>query len=399
MPTETQRTRGEGGFSLLELLLAMLIAIEVLVAGGMAFDLHNRMAVIQTQLTDLQQSLRISQYDIARLVRMAGRGGLPPDIHPEAVFDPGATIPALGGQAIEVRDNVTDATDRNIARGDADSPKALDGTDILTVRGCFANSVYQLQPNAFVAVDSDNDQVADGSVTFTINDQSVAGIHQPLDTLIEQLGVANSTPTMIFVSPVSRQTYGVGRVTSFSPTSGNPNQVQITVSLDTNSPLNPSDSPQRAVQRRRPRRPAQHDGRPDLPARGVPLLHPRGARDPGQHGDAAAAPVDAGPLRAGHREPLRQRPGQLLPRSGRRRLRPPSRARLRQRLPGHRSEHPRLLRRRHELRRRRRHDLRGRGGLERPRPGRLAVQLARRRSERHPVPDARIHRKVRQQGT
>ena len=239
MPTETQRTRGEGGFSLLELLLAMLIAIEVLVAGGMAFDLHNRMAVIQTQVTDLQQSLRISQYDIARLVRMAGRGGLPPDLHPEAVFDPGATIPALGGQAIEVRDNVTDATDRNIARGDSGSPKALDGTDILTVRGCFANSVYQLQPNAFVAVDSDNDQVADGSVTFTINDQSVAGIHQPLDTLIEQLGVANSTPTMIFVSPVSRQTYGVGRVTSFSPTSGSPNQVQITVSLDTNSPLNP----------------------------------------------------------------------------------------------------------------------------------------------------------------
>ena len=47
------------------------------------------------------------------------------------------------------------ATSRAATR---DSPKALDGTDILTVRGCFANSVYQLQPNAFVPVDSDNDQ-------------------------------------------------------------------------------------------------------------------------------------------------------------------------------------------------------------------------------------------------
>jgi type II secretory pathway pseudopilin PulG len=239
MPNRNQRARLEGGFSLLELLVAMLVAVEVLVAAGMAFDLHNRMAVIQTQVTDLQQSLRISQYDIARLVRMAGRGGLPADFHPEAVFDPGATIPSLGGLAIEVRDNVTDATDRHIARGDTDSPEALEGTDILTVRGCFSNSVYQLQPNAFQPGDSDGDGVSDGNVTFTIDDQSVAGIHQALGPLIEQLGVANSTPTMIFMSPVDRQTYGVGRVTGFTPTSGTPAQMQITVNLDTNSPLNP----------------------------------------------------------------------------------------------------------------------------------------------------------------
>jgi hypothetical protein len=239
MTKATEDLRREAGFSLLELLLAMLIAIEVLVAGGMAFDLHNRMAVIQTQVTDLQQSLRISQYDIARLVRMAGRGGLPADLHPEAVFDPGATIPALGGLAMELRDNVTDATDRNIARGDADSPKALEGTDILTVRGCFSNSVFQLLPTAFLPTDSDGDGISDGTVTFTIDKQSAAGIHQPLAPLIEQLGVANSTPTMIFMSPVDRQTYGVGTVTAFSPTSGDPDQVQITVNLNTNSPLNP----------------------------------------------------------------------------------------------------------------------------------------------------------------
>ena len=67
-------TRSESGFSLIELLIAVLIAIEILVAAAIAFDVHNRAAVVQTQITDMQQSLRVAQHDMARLLRMAGRG-------------------------------------------------------------------------------------------------------------------------------------------------------------------------------------------------------------------------------------------------------------------------------------------------------------------------------------
>ena len=103
MPVNPPTSR-QSGFSLIELLIGMLIALEILVVALTVFDVHNRMARLQLQITDMQQSLRIAQYDLARLVRMAGRGGLPAAILPTAAaaFDPDDTPPVLGGLAIEV---------------------------------------------------------------------------------------------------------------------------------------------------------------------------------------------------------------------------------------------------------------------------------------------------------
>jgi hypothetical protein len=50
--------------------------------------------------------------------------------------------------AIEVRNNVT-GDDRHIARGNNDSPQAIAGTDILTVRGCISGTAYQVDPSTF----------------------------------------------------------------------------------------------------------------------------------------------------------------------------------------------------------------------------------------------------------
>lgn len=248
MNASNERPRRESGFSLIELLIAMLIAIEILVAAAIAFDVHNRAAVVQTQITDLQQSLRVAQYDMARLTRMAGRGGLPvrQRYDPANPTSPPASAlrwyPSL---AIEVRNNVT-GDERYIALGNPNSPRAIEGTDILTVRGCFANPVYQLQPSAFVPTDSDGDKLADGAVSFVIENRSVAGIRQPLAPLIETLSGDAAAPTMIFMSPVSRQTFGVGRVTAISPNTGDPDQATVTANVTpedaTNNPgstLNP----------------------------------------------------------------------------------------------------------------------------------------------------------------
>src|ERR1700761_3682997 len=72
-----RRTAGERGFTVLEMTVALFITAEVIVAGLALFDFHNKLARVQTQVTDMQQSLRVAQYDIVRLARMAGRGGLP----------------------------------------------------------------------------------------------------------------------------------------------------------------------------------------------------------------------------------------------------------------------------------------------------------------------------------
>ena len=236
MPSRTARPdSAQRGFSILELLVSMLIAIEVLVAAAIAFDVHNHLATVQTQVTDLQQSLRVAQYDMTRLVRMAGRGGLPVELHPEATFVPGPPATGLGGFAIELRNNVDDASDRNIARGDSDSPLAVEGTDILAVRGCFASPIFQLAQGSIV-YDPTDPTVAQ----LPVPNVSSANIRQPLEPLCEEL--RNVTrPAMILLSPEALSVYGIVEVTGHDcPASGAPGTtVNLQLKLDTNSPLNP----------------------------------------------------------------------------------------------------------------------------------------------------------------
>lgn len=234
------------GFSLIELIISMLIAVEILVAAAIAFDVHNRIAVVQTQVTDMQQSLRVGQYSILRTLRSAGRGGLPLDLNPDAAFDPTDTIPELSGMAIEVRNNVT-GDDRYIARGDEDSPQAIDGTDILVVRGCIGGTTYQVDPATF-NWDADDDGVADDDATLLIPQTSVAGILQPLGPLVQEIqaypvGTA-VTGRFVLVSPTSLQDYAVADIVGIAIVgpAADPTSVTLTLDLNNDSPLNPVDT-------------------------------------------------------------------------------------------------------------------------------------------------------------
>ena len=248
MATRERKGRaGEGGFSLIELIVALFIAAQVLIAAAVAFDVHSKMARAQTQITDLQQSLRIAQYDVIHLLRTAGRGGLPMDLDPDAVFDPGATIPQLRGLAVEVRNNVT-GDDRRIARGNAGSPQAIEGSDILTVRGCFSGTAYQIDPTTFEWDPSGNGAAdADEDVTLVIPQTSVAGIRQALGPLVDEINTyADSAAIkgrMILVSPESLQNYGIANITAIGVNgpANDPSDVTLTMRLVTNSPLNPVD--------------------------------------------------------------------------------------------------------------------------------------------------------------
>ncbi len=122
------------GFTLIEVMVATLITVEVILAALALFDFHNRLARVQGQITDMQQSLRVAQYEVVKLTRMAGRGGLP------------AVVQAGTFGAVGVRNNVTAANDQ-IAIGLSGSPKAVDGTDVLIVRGAFSLPVLTLNPS------------------------------------------------------------------------------------------------------------------------------------------------------------------------------------------------------------------------------------------------------------
>jgi hypothetical protein len=209
------RNRRDSGFTVLELLISLLVAVEVLIGAAVVFDVHNRMARVQTQITDMQQSLRIAQYDLVRLVRMAGRGGLTTPF----VVDPGPPA-RLVGAALDVRNNVDDGDDSNQVAIGRNEPRALPGTDILTVRGCLSAPLFQINPTNGV----DFTPVAGTVYQVILSNPSFLGIPQCLRGLAEQLppdGPGLSGP-MIFGSASDRSLFYVGEIVPGSATVSGP---------------------------------------------------------------------------------------------------------------------------------------------------------------------------------
>jgi hypothetical protein len=118
----------------------------------------------------MQQSLRIAQSDMVRIVRMGARGGLPAAQHPDLLVGyAGKLLPP--GVAVEIDNNVPAGFE---VEGLAEAP-VLEGTDVLTVRGVFS-TVYQVNP---------------AGAGFTLEDNN------PADGVPEkgQLILSNVTPT------------------------------------------------------------------------------------------------------------------------------------------------------------------------------------------------------------
>lgn len=125
--TPIPSTSRQAGFTLIELAISLLVIIEVLLAVLLLFDFSNKISHIQSNIADMQQSLRVSQADLESMVRMAGLGGLP------------FTNVAPGG-AVQVRDNVP----VNSRIGDGTSPQIVDGSDVLILRGAFTSPIWQI---------------------------------------------------------------------------------------------------------------------------------------------------------------------------------------------------------------------------------------------------------------
>jgi type II secretory pathway pseudopilin PulG len=175
--------RRAAGFSLVELLVALVVTVLLVLAVLALFDFNSRLTRVQTNVADLQQSLRIAQYDMMRLVRMAGRGGLPA-LQPAAVYPTGA--------AVAVRDNV--AAGQRLVAGELETA-IVEGSDVLTVRGVLSGQVYQLekldpQSSGFtysgVPPAEPNPAIATGGFV-ELCALSPAGITQNLQPLIDRI--------------------------------------------------------------------------------------------------------------------------------------------------------------------------------------------------------------------
>jgi prepilin-type N-terminal cleavage/methylation domain-containing protein len=204
--TPASRRRGQRGFTLIEVVVATLISAEVILAALALFDFHNKLARVQAQISDMQQSLRVAQYEMVRLAREAGRGGFP------AVLQAGTANEAYGAAA--VRNNVGGAVSDQIAIGFPNSPKAQDGSDVLTLRGVFGTPIFQLNPAAGSLTLTPKGATPTNATggTLVVCATTPTGIAQdltPLITAVAAAGAASQVEPLIVVSPLAETIYAV----------------------------------------------------------------------------------------------------------------------------------------------------------------------------------------------
>jgi Tfp pilus assembly protein FimT len=199
-----RRTRGERGFTIIEMTVTLFITAEVILAGLALFDFHNKLARVQTQITDMQQSLRVAQYDMVRLTRMAGRGNFPAIVTSSAGTSWGA---------VSVRNNVGGAISDQIAIGYAGSPLAVDGSDILTLRGVFSTPMFTVNNvNAASFTISPSSPATATTGTMVVCAYSSTGVPQNISVLISLINAENTagqTDALIITSPRASTAYAV----------------------------------------------------------------------------------------------------------------------------------------------------------------------------------------------
>jgi type II secretory pathway pseudopilin PulG len=199
----------QGGFTLVEVAVSLFVTVTVILGMLALFDFSNKLSRVQSNVADMQQSLRVGQYDMTRMVRMAGRGGLPVGNLPDGI-------------AVEVRNNVADGD----LIGGAGTPRILPGTDVLTVRGVFGTSIYQVNsanPAAFNLLPSDTAPV---SGRLRLASATPTGIPQDLQPLID--AVQEGRPeALVIVSPRDASTYAVVQLDPGNSDVTNPNDVTI----------------------------------------------------------------------------------------------------------------------------------------------------------------------------
>lgn len=199
--------RAQAGFTLVELLVSMVVFVTVLVAVMAIFTSSSRLARLQIHTADMQQSLRIGQYEIVRYLRMAGRGGLPARQFPSAVpAYVGQLLP--NGVSIAVESNVADGT----RIGDCDCAQVLPGTDVVTIRGVFSSPIYQINPAAGeFSVDANG-----GSLT--LRNLSPTGVPQSLQAVKDALDEGD-LEALLLVSPLTDELYAIVEIVdgSYSP--------------------------------------------------------------------------------------------------------------------------------------------------------------------------------------
>lgn len=197
----------ERGFTVVEMLVTIIILVMVMLGVLAMFEMANRVSRVQVDVADMQQTLRTGQYHVVRMLRLAGRGGLPAQgpLPPLAGPPwPDWTLPT--GFAVGVANNVPANT---YIDAPATTVKVLQGTDVLTLRGAFSAPVYTLLPETFNLV-TDAADPNFGTGSFQLLNIARPGVSAPQTVTPLQRAVTDGVrEALVLVSALDDRFYHV----------------------------------------------------------------------------------------------------------------------------------------------------------------------------------------------
>ncbi len=229
------RRRGaEAGFSLVELLVTLFVMAVVVVGILTFFDMSNRLARTQVNVSEMQSAQRIVHQEIGDMLMEAGIGGLAEGIGRNVAVTEGtgSTFVFPTGLAVSVANNVASGTDI----GDVvESLEVLDGTDILTLRGVFSTPVYYIEPQLELLPAPGN-----GQLTVALDFDVDAGVTQDLDPLRSALQEAlDDTPprpeAIIVYDRYKPDAFAVFEFITAGTNLGSPGDTTMTIGLSIDS--------------------------------------------------------------------------------------------------------------------------------------------------------------------
>lgn len=218
--------RRQRGFTLIELLVGLGILVGVLLGVLALFDISSKVARVQTNVADMQQSLRISQHLLVQDVRMAGRGPLPLVQFPDLPYT-GHLLPT--GVAVSLQNDIPANT--SLGNPACACAKLVEGTDALAIRGVFNSPVFQINPaSGAFQINSPNDG------TLQLSNFSPTGVPQDLQSIKDAiLNAQGGDPEpLVLIGAVEASLYAVveiGGTSSFTPIAGPPESVTINFTI------------------------------------------------------------------------------------------------------------------------------------------------------------------------
>ncbi len=216
------RASRQRGFTIIEVTVSLIVTVIVLLGVLALFDFSNKLTRVQTNISDMQQSLRVAQSDSVRLIRMAGRGGLPVGNLPD-------------GFAISVRNNVGKKVGDTLTIGDAGTPEIVHGSDVLSIRGVFSTPIYQINSAAGTAsFDLKPSAAAPTMGTLHINSTTPTGIPQDLTAITDAIK-KNRPEALILVSAQGSDTWAVVELDPGNSDPSNPADIKVGFKIAANS--------------------------------------------------------------------------------------------------------------------------------------------------------------------